>query len=377
MTGASKQGQKINPNLLSKTSLENNKVQYTDVYPDVDLRHITFNEEVKEDWIIKKYTGINQFSYTLRTKLKPVLQQDGSIDFLEKTGDAEAVFTLPAPEMMDSNINEGKGEGTYSKQLRYLLEENTNGTYSLILDIDKEWLASSDRKYPIYVDPSVSIDALGDAYISSKAPTTNFDEKWDPVQGEYVLQTGYYDSTSGTNYAFIKFSVANELKGAVIDSASLQAYVTHAYYATQKNGLWVDEANSKWAIKEINWNNKPSSTKISSTLVGRDEWAKLDVKSTLQAWVSEERPNTGFKLHTNGNGKTYWKKITASESANKPKLVIAYHYDQMPTPTMSAQLDNATAKTGSVNVNWKSVFGAKSYKLQMFDGYRYETVLHR
>lgn len=374
LTGASKQGQKINPNLLSKTSLENNKVQYTDVYPDVDLRHITFNEEVKEDWIIKKYTGINQFSYTLRTKLKPVLQQDGSIDFLEKTGDSEAVFTLPAPEMMDSNINEGKGEGTYSKQLRYLLEENTNGTYSLILDIDKEWLASSDRKYPIYVDPSVSIDALGDAYISSKAPTTNFNEKWDPVQGEYVLQTGYYDSTSGTNYAFIKFSVANELKGAVIDSASLQAYVTHAYYATQKNGLWVDEANSKWAINEVNWNNKPSSTKISSTLVGRDEWAKLDVKSTLQAWVSEERPNTGFKLHTNGNGQTYWKKITASESANKPKLVISYHYDQMPTPTMSAQLDNATAKTGSVNVNWKSVFGASSYKLQMFDGYRYETI---
>ncbi|HAZ38516.1 MAG TPA: hypothetical protein DCY39_01345, partial [Exiguobacterium sp.] len=30
LTGAFKQGQKINPNLLSKTSLENNKVQYND-----------------------------------------------------------------------------------------------------------------------------------------------------------------------------------------------------------------------------------------------------------------------------------------------------------------------------------------------------------
>lgn len=374
ITKASQNDKIITPNLSSKTTINENQLQYNDIYPEVDLRHVTFNEEVKEDWIIKKYTGINQFSYTLRTKLKPVLRENGSIDFLERIDDTKSVFTLPAPEMMDSNIDEKKGEGTYSKQLRYLLKENTNGTYNLILDIDKEWLASTDRKYPIYVDPSVSIDALGDAYISSKAPTTNFNEKWDPVQGEYVLQTGYYDSTSGTNYAFIKFSVANELKGAVIDSASLQAYVTHAYYATQKNGLWVDEANSKWAINEINWNNKPSSTKISSTLVGRDEWAKLDVKNTLQAWVSEERPNTGFKLHTNGNGQTYWKKITASESANKPKLVIAYHYDQMPTPTMSAQLDNATAKTGSVNVNWKSVFGASSYKLQMFDGYRYETI---
>lgn len=374
LTSANKENQQLKPNALSKTILDDNKVQYNDIYPEIDLRHITFNEEVKEDWIIKKYTGINQFSYTLKTALNPILQKDGSISFFEKNDSDNPVFVLPAPEMMDSNINEKKGEGTYSNQVKYLLNENNDKSYNLTLDIDKEWLSSSNRVFPVYVDPTVSIDALGDAYISSKAPTTNFDEKWDPVQGEYVLQTGYYDSTSGTNYAFIKFSVANELKGAVIDSASLQAYVTHAYYATQKNGLWVDEANSKWAIKEINWNNKPSSTKISSTLVGRDEWAKLDVKSTLQAWVSEERPNTGFKLHTNGNGQTYWKKITASESANKPKLVISYHYDQMPTPTMSAQLDNATTKTGSVNVNWKSVFGASSYKLQMFDGYRYETV---
>lgn len=374
LTAANQMDKKILPNVLSKAILAENKVQYNEIYPAVDLRHITFNEEVKEDWIIKKYTGINQFFYKLKTDLSPIIQADGSIGFFEKSDKVSPVFTLPAPEMMDSNINESKGEGTYSNQVKYLLNKNTDNSFTLTLDINKEWLASSDRKYPVYVDPSVSIDALGDAYISSKAPTTNFNQKWDPVQGEYVLQTGYYDSTSGTNYAFIKFSVANELKGAVIDSASLQAYVTHAYYATQKNGLWVDEANSKWAINEINWNNKPSSTKISSTLVGRDEWAKLDVKSTLQAWVSEERTNTGFKLHTNGNGKTYWKKITASESANKPKLVISYHYDQMPTPTMSSQLDNATAKTGSVNVNWKSVFGASSYKLQMFDGYRYETV---
>lgn|GEM_PF-746195 len=374
LNGATQQDNKINPNFSSKVTLENNKVLYNEVYPNVDLRHITFNEEVKEDWIIKKYTGINQFTYTLRTKLVPILQTNGSLEFFSKVGEDTPVFTLPAPEMMDSNIDEGKGEGTYSKRLKYLLEKNQDDSYKLILDIDKEWLASSSRKYPVYVDPSVSIETLGDTYISSKYPTMNYNKKWDPVQGEYVLQTGYYDSTSGTNYAFIKFSVANELKGAVIDTATLQAYVTHAYYATQKTGLWIDEANSKWATNEVNWNNKPSSTKISSSLVGRDEWAKLDVKSTLQAWVSEDRPNTGFKLHTNGNGKTYWKKITASESENKPKLVISYHYDQMPIPTMTSQLDNASLKSGSVKVNWKSVLGASSYKLQMFDGYRYETI---
>lgn len=46
----------------------------------------------------------------------------------------------------------------------------------------------------------------------------------------------------------------------------------------------------------------------------------------------------------------------------------------MPTPTMTATADDIAAKTGSVKVTWKKVYGASSYKLQMFDGYRYETV---
>ncbi|MEB7773743.1 DNRLRE domain-containing protein, partial [Kurthia gibsonii] len=81
--------------------------------------------------------------------------------------------------------------------------------------------------------------------------------------------------------------------------------------------------------------NKPSSTKIGSTSVGRDEWAHLNVTNTVQAWVSGERPNYGFKFHTNGNGKTYWKKITAAESTKKAKIVVNYHYEKMPTPTMT------------------------------------------
>ena len=276
--------------------------------------------------------------------------------------------------MMDSNMNETKGEGVYSDKVQYQLTKTKENTYSLTLDANDDWLKSKNRIYPVYIDPSVTIEALGDTYVSSKYPTANFNKQWDAAQGEYVLQTGYYDSTSGTNYPFIKFSIVGQLKGATIDSADLQAYVTHAYYASQKNGLWVDEVKGKWAAGELTWNNKPSSTKITSTSVGRDEWAHFDVTDTIQAWVSGERSNYGFKFHTNGNGKTYWKKITAAESTKKAKIVIAYKYDKMATPTMTATADDAASKTGSVNVKWKSVYGATSYDLQMFDGKGYQSI---
>ena len=67
------------------TSSENkdNKITYKEIYPNIDLRHITLNNEVKEDWIIKKYNGIHQFNYIINTDLYGEVLSDGSVGFYE------------------------------------------------------------------------------------------------------------------------------------------------------------------------------------------------------------------------------------------------------------------------------------------------------
>ncbi|MGG4266077.1 DNRLRE domain-containing protein [Peribacillus simplex] len=365
---------KSNPSDSSVTEQRENAVTYKSIYNDIDLRHIALNKEVKEDWIMNKYNGINEFHYDIETDLFGEIEKDGSIGFYETDSKEEKVFVLPKPAMVDSNYNETLGDGVRSSDIKYELNKKSDGGYDLALKANKEWLASSKRVFPIYIDPSVSIDALGDTFVSSAYPKNNLNKEWDPVQGEYVLKTGYYDSTTGTNYAFVKFSVVGDLKGAVIDSADLQAYVTHAYYVSQKNGLWVDEVNGQWYADELTWNNKPSSTKITSTSVGRDEWAHFNVANTIQAWVSGERSNYGFKFHTNGNGQTHWKKITAAESAKKVKLAISYHYEKMKNPTVSSYSYGEGKADGYIDVKWESVHGAKSYDLQMYDGKGYQTI---
>lgn len=351
-----------------------NSITYKSLYPAIDLRHVALNNEVKEDWIMHDYKGINEFHYTIETDLVGQVKKDGSIGFYEDTSKEKQVFTLPKPVMVDSNYNDTLGDGVRSSDIHYELTKKANNSYELNLIADKKWLSSPKRVFPIYIDPSVSIDVLGDTFVMSAYPNNNYNKEWDSSQGEYVLKTGYYDSTTGTNYAFMKFSVVGDLKGAIIDSAQLAAYMTHSYYATTKTGIWVDEVKGPWYVDTLTWNNKPSSTNIDSTTAARDEWAYFNVKSTIQAWVSGTRENYGFKFHTNGNGKTYWKKITAAESANKAKLVISYHYNQMNSPTVNSYSYGEGQTSGYIDVKWSAKYGADSYDLQIYNGNGYQTI---
>lgn len=360
-------------NQSKSTQTDENKVLYQDVLPGIDLRHVSLNKEVKEDWIINDYNGINEFNYVVNTDLNPQLEEDGSISFYENKNSKEIVFILPSPLMEDSNVINGLGSGVKSNHLHYELESIGENQYSIKLLVEKEWLESEERVFPVYIDPSVSVDAMGDSFVSSAYPTTNYNKEWDSSQGEYVLKVGKYDSSTGTNYAFIKFSLTN-LKGAVVDSADLKTYVTHAYYSTQKTGLWVDRVTGPWYANELTWSNKPGSTAITSTTVARDQWATFPVKSTVQGWINGTYQNDGFKFHTNGNGQTYWKKLSSAETANVAKLVISYHYPTMKNPTVKATQSADGATTGYVDVSWPSMNGAKSYELQMYNGKSFETV---
>ncbi|MCP1155010.1 DNRLRE domain-containing protein [Peribacillus frigoritolerans] len=374
LTHASDGEKQTEPTYTSGSVKEDNSITHKSLYPNIDLRHVALNNEVKEDWIMNEYNGINEFHYTIQTDLYGQVEKDGSIGFYENESKEKSVFTLPKPVMVDSNYNDTLGDGVRSTDIHYDLNKKSDDSYELVLNASKEWLSSSKRVFPIYIDPSVSIDALGDTFVMSAYPNNNYNKEWDPSQGEYVLKTGYYDSTTGTNYPFIKFSVIGDLKGAAIDSAELAAYVTHSYYVDTKTDIWVDEVKAQWYVDELTWNNKPSSTKITSTSVARDQWAYFDVKNTIQAWVNGTRENYGFKFHTNGNGKTHWKKITAAESAKKAKLVISYHYEKMKNPTVSSYSYGEGKADGYIDVKWGSVHGAKSYDLQMYDGKSYQTI---
>lgn len=127
---------------------------------------------------------------------------------------------------------------------------------------DEKWLKDPKRVYPVSIDPSTSVSVSSDTFVMSAYPTTNYSaasQKWDAGLKAYVLKTGYYDGTTGTNYAFMKFDNLKPIKNMTVTKATLKAYTAHSYYGSKATGLWLDTVNSNYDNAKITWKNKPGS----------------------------------------------------------------------------------------------------------------------
>jgi RHS repeat-associated protein len=354
------------------TITNENQVWHKGVFPNVDLRHITLNDEVKEDIIFYEQSALPQeVIYEFKTELRPELENNKVLFYKDET----LSFTMPVPEMQDSSINEKSGLPNRSLDVQYELIQKEENTFELKVIPDQEWLNDSSRKYPIYLDPTLVRNVGLDTFVSSKYPTSNMNKFWSSSRGEYVLWIGYYDATTGTNYGLIKFPALTDLRGATISSAEVKTFVTWSYYATSPNGLWLDRVNENWSETGVTWDTRPSSTNLLSTNVARDQWANFDVTSFVDQVADGRRTDYGFKFHTNGNGTTHWKQISASEnSSNRTNLSVSYSYPKMSAITTEGFLTTPTASTGYINVNWPAMTGATGYQLQMFDGKGWQTI---
>lgn len=350
-----------------------NTIVYKEIFPNIDLRHIVLNKEVKEDVILNQnFEQFDSFVYQINTELKAVLNDEGEIQFFDSKD--ELAFTMPAPLMSDSSIDSKSGISQTSKDIKYSLIRNNKG-YELQLIPNFEWINDKNRVFPLYLDPSISKEVSKDTFVSSAEPSKNFNKFWSSALGEYVLRVGKYDSETGTNYSLINLSNLSDLKGASISSAMLKTFVRWSYYDGTKTGLWVDYLNSDWTDSKLTWNTKPSSTKITSTTVSRNQWASFDVTSAIKSIANGSREDYGFKFHTNANGQTYWKQLSASEnSSNKTKIDITYAYPKMSSLKSEVYPTSAGSDTGYINLSWPAVKYADKYRLQLYNGKGWRTV---
>ena len=346
---------------------KDNQVFYRNVLSNTDLRNTVFDQSVKEDIILQKYDGFYKFRFLVTTSLEANLNENGSVSFKNIKG--ETVFSIPKPYMSDSKIDEASGEPQISYDVHYELKKVDNG-YELTTIADKDWLTSKDRAYPVYIDPTITLGASDDTFVSSAYPTTNYDKFWESSSGYYSLKVGLYDSTTGTNYSYVKPDIS-KLQGAVVDSAKFNIYTAHSYSSTATN-VWLDRVDGNWSPGSLTWNTNPNSTNIATTSTAKDQMASFDVLNTVKDWVAGTKPNYGFKLHENGNGQTYWKKFYASEnSTNKPYLAVDYHYPTLNAPTGTVTSNNDGS--GYSNLSWNAVAGATGYRIKIFNGASYET----
>lgn len=356
----------------STAEVSENKITYPEILSGVDLRHIVLNNEVKEDIILnKKIEDLESIHYELKTDLTATINEMGALILEDDKG--KKIYEMPAPHMSDSTIKSKSGYSEHNYDIKYELIKKT-GYYELKLVPTSNWL-NEKRTYPVYIDPTLVKNATLDTFITSAAPDKGHNQFWNSTLGEYVLRVGKYDSSTGTNYAFVKMSALDSLKGAIVSSASLKTYVNWSYYATSKSEIWVDKVNATWSENNVTWNTRPTSTGITSTTVARNNWANFNVTNAVKEIATGKRTDYGFKFHSNGNETTHWKQLSAGENGkNVTNLSVNYTYPQMKALTAEPFPTSAGASTGYINLNWPSMYGAIAYRLQMFDGKGWQTL---
>jgi len=354
-----------------KSDIKDNTIWYKGIFPNIDVRHVVLNNEVKEDIVLNNnQKGLQAIQYKIKTTMEAHPTTEGTVEFTNKKG--EVAFTMPRPEMSDSKIDEKSGLSTKSYDIKYEVYKEKDG-YLVKVVPDQKWLDDKERRYPVYIDPSFAKDATLDTFVSSALPTSNLNQFWNSTLGEYVLRIGKYDTATGTNYAFLKFPSMTQLLGASVSAAKMQSYVKWNYNGATPMDVWADKANATWSETGVTWDTKPTSTNITKDAAAVNEWLSFNVLTYVKG-IATGSKDYGLKLHANGNGMTYWKQLTASENAaNKSKISVTYSYPKMQAIKTEPSIITGTS-TGSITATWPAIQGAKGYRLQMYDGKGWQTI---
>lgn len=133
----------------SPTYLNETEVAYNGVFgTNTVLKYQTKLNGLKEDIVLVKNTGLNEFDFTLTlTNLTPVLIDN--IWYLKNSGD-EIIASLGRIIIKDSNGNSTEGSMTISPS-------TARNTYAVKIIVPADFLSADSTVYPVYVDPSTTI----------------------------------------------------------------------------------------------------------------------------------------------------------------------------------------------------------------------------
>ena len=113
----------------------------------VDVEYTVLPGRVKEAIILESPQDIVSYIMDITAEgLTASINEDGEVVFSNGT---EVIFTIWAPYMYDS-------ADELSEEIELDLADNGNGSYTVTLTPDAEWLNDEARVYPITIDPDVT-----------------------------------------------------------------------------------------------------------------------------------------------------------------------------------------------------------------------------
>jgi RHS repeat-associated protein len=146
----------ISEQLLGQPSeageLEGEAASYEAASAGTEFEFSTLPGGVEEKVVLENVAQPSTLRFELGTSpgVVPSITSEGSVIFRDAQG--EIVATLPRPVMYDS----ASPQPALSDAVGYKLNPRGEGLWELILEANREWLAQSERQWPVVIDPAIT-----------------------------------------------------------------------------------------------------------------------------------------------------------------------------------------------------------------------------
>jgi len=366
---------------------------YLDSSANTSLEYQALRDGVKETLLLDGPTTKTDYDFRINfTGLS--LQKDKTSGAWELVKpDGSVAYTLSDLDVTDSSFNEKSGNSSTCPDASWELLSSSATSARFRAHLDKSWLTSKDRVWPVKIDPSATVGVALDTYVGSGYATSNYNSSAE-------LRAGYYDSSTGINRSYIKFNALPNLSSATIDNVTFKAYQQHQYYVDTATTSYVALANAAIPAA-MTWNTKVAmSAGIASTSIkGRNLWASYNVTNSLKGPLTGSGTFYGLVLYqseVSPLSNTTWRKFNSKEGTYPPTLTITYSTKVAPVANLACTTsaspsyfkevdknkdgiadnknDYPDAGRGSVNLSWNADPYATGYRIYAYDGANYRLV---
>lgn len=365
------ENQSTNIAVSNETSMNaNNETVSIPTKATYKLENITYEyiseiNGLKENIILTKKPTSNIFEFKLSLTDNLIAEKSKITEsiLIKDRNSNELKAILDSANMNDATDN------AYSENITYSLKKSNDNEYTLKMVLDKNYLNSKKRVYPIIIDPSVSWNGdsnIIDTYISnnSKYADINFYDS-----GVTAFSMGY-TSSMGTCRSLLKaMPLLNTVKNKSIKSAKLTMYETSS---CDKNiSVNAYRIIDDWTKTSVSWNTKPrynvSEGKIGTTTTTGKLYAAnvMDITTYVKNLSNTTHSNDYglmLKLNSDTTSSAGYVKYFGSRHSNvnlQPKLTIEY-YDAPTAPT------NVSLSKSYLKLNESSILswnGISSYQI--------------
>jgi RHS repeat-associated protein len=365
-------------------SVSGSTVTYPGVLPDTDLVLASVSSGLKQTLVLRSAKAPTSWVFPLvldgvRASVSP---STGAIEFRDDRD--RVVASVPPGYMTDSKYGPKSGLPAESHAVTQKIIVD-NGVPALQLSVDKSWLSSPDRVFPIRVDPTLTANeyASNSTFASKQTPGNN--------SGDYTLRVGTYDGgVTERTYSFLQFAnfgayyAGNQINGASLHVFDFWSFNCNAapFSVNPVTAAWTPSGVTAYpgptfgaAIGGLTTSPGAACTNgagggFHDPSVGKAMVVPLAV-DTFRNWVAGSA-NYGLALTASQTDSTQWKLFDSVNGPNPPYLELTYSPDVAPQVDSQFPANNQATSTltptllatGHDPDSWP---GALQYRFTVYD----------